>query len=273
MKVQRNVAVVALVIAVAGLLTLLILTLFYPSEPIYNGKSLSAWAQHYGKNNWTTNRAAAEEAQVAIRKIGTNGIPFLLDLVEARESNLKKSFRQLVPTKWHAALRLQESGIVRRIGAHGLAALGTNAPGAVPSLIELAKNHPDEDGRYIALFALNTLGPAAEPAVPFFLQCLTNKNSIIRMEAADALIRVPQQWENTLPRLFQYFEFNAKSDAEELQHTIMSMNWLGTNAKPAVPTLLFLLRHQRPNIREEVTNCLPRIDPEAASKAHIKRPQ
>jgi len=273
MKLQRNVAVVAIVIAVAGPLTLLLLKLFYPSDPVYNGKSLSAWAQQYGKNNWTTNRDAAEEAQVAIRKIGTNGIPFLLDLVEARGSNLKKRFRHILPTKWHAALRLQESGIVRWIGAHGLAALGTNAPGSVPSLIDLAKNHPDEDGRYSALFALGTLGPAAEPAVPFFIQCLTNKDATIRMEAADALTRIPRQWENTLPRLFQYFEFNAKSDAEELQHTIMSMDWLGTNAKPAVPTLLFLLHHQRPGIREEVANCLPWIDPEAASKAHVKRPQ
>lgn len=142
------------------LLLLMGLALFSGHEPTYQGKPLSGWAQQYGSNHWSgANRAADKEAEFAIQQIGTNSIPFLLDLIRARESALKKKLRTVVPQTWHDKLRLRDnSGKVRRVGAHGLAALGTNAAAAVPALIELATNHPDDDGRYIAVFAIRTLG-------------------------------------------------------------------------------------------------------------------
>jgi hypothetical protein len=160
-------------------------------EPVYNGKPLTAWAEQYGSNNWRPRRELAREAEFAIRQIGTNSIPFLLDMMRARDSELKKRLRQQLPRKWHDRLNLTDnSGNVRRTGAHGLAALGTNAPTAVPALIDLATQHPDEDGRYIAVFALRTLGPAAEAAIPFYIQCLTNKDGTIRNEAAVGLFAI-----------------------------------------------------------------------------------
>jgi hypothetical protein len=70
---------------------------FFPSEPVYDGKPLSAWAQQYGSNHWTANRAAADEAEFAVRQIGTEGIPFLLDLTRTRESSLQKKLRAVLP--------------------------------------------------------------------------------------------------------------------------------------------------------------------------------
>jgi len=241
-------------------------------DVIHNGKPLSAWAQQYGSNHWTANRAAADEAELAIRQIGPRAIPFLLQLMNAKDSTLKKKLREVLPRKWHAPLHLlDESGKVRRIGAHGLAALGTNAPAAVPFLIELAKNHPDEHGRYIAVFALRTLGSAAERAVPFYIQCLTNKDGTIRNEAAVGLVQVPRQWATALPPLFDYLASIKGSSGWELRHAVELMGLLETNAKPAVPMLVSLLSHSQTDIREAVTNYLPGIDPEAASKAHIGR--
>ena len=50
----------------------------------------------------------------------------------------------------------------RRMGAHGIAALGSNSPPEmIPKLMMIITNHPDEDSRYVAAFALRTLGPAA----------------------------------------------------------------------------------------------------------------
>jgi hypothetical protein len=74
--------IVALTLACPIAITFLAWRFFYRPEPVYNRKPLSAWAQQYGSNHWSgTNRAADKEAELAIRQIGTNAIPFLLDLV------------------------------------------------------------------------------------------------------------------------------------------------------------------------------------------------
>ena len=247
----------------------------YPSEPAYNGKTLTEWAQHYGSNNWRGGGGpAAREAEAAIRRIGTNSIPFLLDLIRVRDSAWKKKLREVAPRTWHARLHINDtSGSIRRIGAHGLAALGTNAPGAVPALIEIVMHHADEDGRYIAAFALRTLGSAAEPAIPFFIQCLTNKVNTIRDEAAIGLSGMHHQPEIVVPPLVRYLKFaNSSGSTFECTDAIAALGKFGTNAKAAVPIMIDLLGHSVLYVRSEVTNWLPRIDAEAAAKAQVKSP-
>jgi hypothetical protein len=267
-RAQRLAGLVVLVF-VAGVVLWLLLR---QVEPVFNGKPLTAWAQQYGSNNWTRRKDLALEAEVAVRQIGTNAIPFLLDLMRARDSDLKKRLRKHLPQKWHDPLHLNDdSGKVRRIGAHGLAALGTNAPTAVPALIELATQHPDDDGRYIAVFALRTLGPAAEGAIPFYIQSLTNKDNTIRNEAAVGLALIPHRSETTAPALLQYLESIENSQGWELYSAVGLMWRLGTNAKPAVSRLLSLLNDSNPDVREAVTNALLWIDPEAAERAQVRR--
>jgi hypothetical protein len=70
-------------------------------EPLYNGKPLTFWAQQYCSNNWSGRKELAREAAFAVLQIGPNAIPFLLDLMRARDSDLKKRLRQHVPRKWH----------------------------------------------------------------------------------------------------------------------------------------------------------------------------
>lgn len=254
------------------LLSLLGLASFSRREPAYHGKSLSKWAQQYGSNHWSgANPAADKEAEFALQQIGTNAIPFLLERMRASDSGMKKTLRRIVPRRWHNELSLRDSsGKVRSTGAHGLAALGTNASAAVPALIELAKNHPDDGGRYIAVFALRTLGPAAEPAVPFLIQCLTNKIEIIRDDAALGLGCIQRQAETAVPALIEYLQFAKTSpNAFEFRDAIKSLAMFGAEAHAAVPVLLSLLDDPSPSVRECVTNFLPEIDAEAAAKAHV----
>ena len=262
-------------IALAFIVGFWVWMLLHSPEPVYNGKSLTDWAQQYGSNNGRGGGGpAAREAEAAIRQIGTNSIPFLLDLIQVRDSVLKKKLREVVPRTWHARLHINDtSGDIRRIGAHGLAALGTNAPGAVPALIQIVTNHPDEDGRYIAAFALRTLGIAAEPAIPFFIQCLTNEVNTIRDEAAIGLGGMHHRPEIVVPELVRYLNF-AKSSRSTFECTdaIGLLGKFGTNAQAAVPIMIDLLGHSDLHVRTEVTNWLPRIDAEAAAKAHVKSP-
>src|SRR5438874_3105031 len=135
---ERNASCVGLLMALVGLLGL---ALFSHREPTYQGKPLREWAQQYGANHWSgTDRAPDKEAEFAIQQVGTNAIPFLLGMMRARDSALKKKLRTIVPEAWHEDLHLRDSSDeVRRVGAHGLAALGTNATAVVPALIELAR--------------------------------------------------------------------------------------------------------------------------------------
>jgi hypothetical protein len=118
---------------------------------------------------------------------------------------------------------------------------------------------------------LRTLGPAAEAAIPFYFQCPTNSDATIRNEAAVGLIRIPQQWQRTVPSLLRYFESIPKHKTWEIRHGVELMGLLGTNAVPVAAAVVSLLETKHKEIREAVTNALPQIDPDVAEKAQIRR--
>jgi HEAT repeat protein len=112
----------------------------------------------------------------------------------------------------------------------------------------------------------------AEPAILFFIQCLTNTCEIIREEGAVGLGQVGQQPEIAIPALMNYLESARTSlNSFEARAAVTALGGFGTNAEPAVPLLLSFLNHSAPDVREAVTNYLPAIDPEAAARAHLKQ--
>ncbi|MBI3850319.1 MAG: hypothetical protein HY298_08530 [Verrucomicrobia bacterium] len=54
-------------------------------EPKYQGKTLTAWLKVGGHGEGLEDKPAIE----AVRKMGTNAIPFLLDMVRAKDSRFK----------------------------------------------------------------------------------------------------------------------------------------------------------------------------------------
>src|SRR5437764_7757398 len=134
---QKLVLRFALGLLLVGCLCLSILS---HREPSYNGKCLSKWALQYaGSHNWNgENLAADQDAEFAIQQIGTNGIPFLLNLMQKPDSALKAGLRRIFPQKWHYKVHLLDySGKIRRAGAFGIVALGTNAVTALPCLARI----------------------------------------------------------------------------------------------------------------------------------------
>lgn len=262
-----------LVLCIGGILSAALLVLSQ-REPSHKGKRLSEWAAQFGTNNWAggeASRAAANEAQVAIRQIDTNGIPFLLDLIQTTDTGIKKNARRVVPIRWHKTLRLTDhSQTSRRTGAHGIVALGTNAATALPKLIDLAKHHPDPDVRYVAFFAIRGLGPAAEPAIPFYIESLKHPVEMIADEAALALGYMQLQHDIVVPALTNYLERSRNATGTYVcQDAIEALGQFGTNAKVAGPLLITFTNHPLSIVRLYVTNWLPRIDPENAKKGGI----
>lgn len=238
--------------------------LLFPSEPAYQGKTVTQWAGQYGTNHWRRGtREAAQEAETAIRQIGTRATPILLKHMWVKESALKKKLRSVAPRGLWITLHIDDTSIDRRrMGAAGLVALGTNATPVLPELIQIATHHPEEDARYIAVFTIRNLGPVAAPAVPFLIQCLTNQAASIRENAALALGVVGLYPDQVVPALLQYLQ-TAKDSPHwrECTSAIYALSRFGTNSQPAVPSLVNLLSHSNPEIREAVTNYLPLIAP------------
>ncbi len=248
----------------------------YRPEPVYNVKTLTQWAEQFGSNNWSGGFDSAKEAKTAIQKIGTNSVPFLIDLIRSTESPMRIKLRQVMPRSWHTRLHLQEqTQQMRRTGAHGLAALGPDAAAvALPDLIDIASHHPNEDARYVAVFAIRVLGEGAEPAIPFLIQCLTNSVNIIRDDAALALGSMHLQPDVCVPALTAYLNSVTAKGDWELGDAIEALSQFGTNAKPALPILIRLssrLNHSD-YAHSQVTNALTRIDPTGNWKSAASGP-
>jgi len=275
MNWKRRKAATLLLAVIAVAVVFLGWRIFNPREPVYHGQPLSAWVRQFGTNSFGRgSKSSAEEAERAIQQIGADALPFLLRQVRASDSTLKKKLRATVPGNWHNRLGLRDrSQDIRRLGARGFHALGTNAAPAAPALIEIAIRHPDDDARYIAVFGLRKLAPIGEPVIPFLTQCLTNSDDRIRDEAAIAFGGMRDRPEFVVPILIQYLQFAKNSThTYECSDTVGLLGRFGTNAKAATPILLELLNHPVADVRSEVTNWLPRIDAEAAAKAGVKQP-
>jgi hypothetical protein len=252
---------------------------FLPSsEPVYKGKTLSAWTLQYSSNFWAGpyDKAAKKEAEIAIQQIGTNAVPYFLDMIRVRDSAVKRRLRAVVPESWYFKLRLSDRlshQILRSNAAYGFGALGTNATGALPTLIEVATHHPDEDGRYAAMLAISSVGPAAEPVIPFLIQCLTNENRRIRYGAAMGLGHLQRQPEIIVPALTRYLEFTkaASNVYENFEFeqvvAIGSLAEFGTNAKSARFLISSFLTNQDQFTRTSATNALLWIDGKKTASA------
>ena len=101
------------------------------AEPVYNGKPLSEWL--------LLNAARDDSATEAIRQIGTNAIPTLLDLLSTTEWNKKRVVSKLKSKGFRKEFlgRHAETEDIRTVAVDGFKILGTNAESAIPQLTKL----------------------------------------------------------------------------------------------------------------------------------------
>jgi galactose oxidase-like protein len=117
------------------------------AEPVYNGQPLS---------NWLLGQDATD--QDAIRQIGTNGIPELLDILGTKQSTVKKIVGKLQNPGLQLEYREDKDANVddfRSLAVKGFAALGTNAAPAIPKISKLLD---DPETRFQAARALTKVG-------------------------------------------------------------------------------------------------------------------
>ena len=270
MRNQRRIWTAILLLGAAGFATWLILS-SRDSEPVYKGKRLSEWlaeallSPHPNTDGYNPPSPSEIQAEEAVRHIGTNAIPALLEMLQETDSPLK--------TKWIALLEKQhfirapEPAFDRNLHAlYGFQALGPAASNSVPELVRIYRENHSPDSQVLILAALDNIGPTAAPkATPILLDGLTN--GYLRRTALSVIGEIHGQPEVFVPALI-----NALNDSDPTARAtaIRALGKYGPAAEPAVPALAGLLNDADPYISSEATNALKAIDPVAAAKAGVK---
>ena len=161
-------------------------------EPVYKGKRLSIWLDTYrkyglaGVETWQV-RLEQQEADEAVRQIGTNALPTLLRMLRAQDSTLKVRFMDLAAKQHFIPIKYTSAEERRYRACCAFGVLRAKARSAVPVLIQIAHENPSHDSRCYALAALASVGPSANEAMPFLLECVTNADGMVGVYAANAL--------------------------------------------------------------------------------------
>jgi hypothetical protein len=272
------------------------------SEPSYNGKPLSEWLLvleegHTGSGE----RIEASDSQAAIRQIGTNGIPIMVDLISVYDDwSAKRVLSKLHNKDLTAYFKWDENPDsraknLRKLALDGFSILGTNAESAAPQITKTL-SYSDEAARALTMIgpkgfsaltnALNDSNSSVRDAIiralgkegggdpevikQLLVNALKDPDTLIRLHAADILRdKASDAVITTLMPLLDASDYgNCKSAADTL-------GTLGPAAKVAVPKLFSVFTNVVCGTNEYLIRCLTgdllgalgKIDPDSAKEA------
>src|SRR5690242_11345834 len=96
---------IVVVLLVAGVAALLLWFAAGSREPVYQGRTLSNWLDHHVASSAARppyNSPGWQKAEEALRAIGTNGIPTLVEMIGAKEPSpmMRKVLRTAERYRW-----------------------------------------------------------------------------------------------------------------------------------------------------------------------------
>jgi hypothetical protein len=165
MRKTRAAAITALVLAALGAL-LWILSSAGEREPVYQGKTLTYWLSDFSSGRILTPEKMAQD-NLAVRQIGTNAIPILLQWISARDGLLKQKMVTWIHRHPWVPFRIESSVDKNMLAVSGFRILGKSQAGpAVPALVEIVRTGGGEktsgyNNMTFAIVALAGLDPEA----------------------------------------------------------------------------------------------------------------
>jgi hypothetical protein len=188
-------------IAVAAIAVLAVLAwafLLAPSsapEPVYNGKPLSYWLEPYAYSIFqrkvsTETIPSREEADTALRQIGTNAIPTLLRMLRAHDSPLRIKFLQLTYRAPYFPIHYRPASIINVQAMQAFRVLGPDASCAIPDLVKILDENISLSSSLHTAVVLASFGSDAKMAVPSLLRAAVSTNQSMRFAAAFALHQI-----------------------------------------------------------------------------------
>jgi HEAT repeat protein len=233
------------------------------TEPAYRGKRLSEWLLSYDPRVVALNK---DEADEAIRHIGTDAMPTLLTMLRSKDAPLGAAAIKWAEQKNLIWVSLADERTVE--AARGFEALGSTAKDAVPALIEIYRARISLESQSATAYALGSIGPSAKMAIPQLLQGLTSSNGIVRQAAVRSLGQIHSQPEQCVPALIR-----ALNDPDRVAQfeAAKALSIFGSNATAAVPALISSFKTNK-HIRKTAAAALKAIDADAAARAGVNQP-
>jgi HEAT repeat protein len=253
--------------------------------PLYQGKTIHGWAAQL----LAPGPEVRERAAVVLRGLGTNAVPGLIRLLEARDPLWRTQLWRWgprLPVRLRRRLllhsRLPQEALNRQEACMALAIIGPDAKAAVPALgclllskepetmwylgdalgaigkdslpvLTNALGHSDARVRTTAIFALKKLGPAAEPAVLPLLQRVADSNADVRVRAVDALVEMGPP---AVPALVQAVE---REKGQVRRGAARALMHPGVSRRLAEPALLGMLHDDDPASRQQAIATLAAV--------------
>ncbi len=162
-------------------------------EPSYQGKRLSLWLSDLD----LMSDSSPQTAQLAVRAIGTNGIPVLLGMLRKTDPLWKRAIIAFNEQQSVIQLPIVPAITTRQRAVQGFAALGVAAKEQVAPLIQMMESEPNIEVRLDVTSALGAIGPEARRAIPVLVKAAQDKNSDLRNRAVAALVDI-QAWDQGL---------------------------------------------------------------------------
>lgn len=222
-----------------------VLVLFWTSEPVYRGRPLSSWLNQCADTP-LENTNQLVEAQNAIRAIGAKkSLPILLKLVRAKDGHLNRWASDTCERfnlkffHWRSELDCELMGMA------GFEVLGTNAAPAVGALTRLLD---DKEKAFTAVQCLDHIGKLAESAL---CQSLTNSNPQAREWGVSALAGATDDVEVYISRIKGCLN---DPDFRVRVATVQAIGAQKNAPDLAMPLLIGALNHRDVNVSSEAAN-------------------
>ncbi len=247
-------------------------------EPEYQGRPLTGWMADLRSSS----PLAQTNAALAIRLIGTNAVPFLVQMLDAKDSAIKEKCIDLLAHQRWMHFQFRHAFQEHRDALEALGILGLASQAAIP---DIARHLDDANDTRLAAYTLYRCGTKAIPALN---QALKNPNEDVRAYAVEmlGLLHDPQSVSNLLamvndpafavgsgavnalaqfsgqarlivPVLMAYLD---SPDADFRKNTARTLAKFGEAAKPAMPKLLKMVGSADTEEGEVVAKVLMSLD-------------
>jgi hypothetical protein len=278
-------------------------------EPVYQGKTLSAWLLIYRTEAPLPDMGLTQRAQEsadAVRQLGPKAVPWLVEWISYEQPAWQRSARFMLRTIVRrlgggaSPSHLARPAELRQAAVAGFRILGPEAAAAVPALSRLLKAH---SSRAVSLLVMDALSHLGKAGLPPLLDVLANPARPDRLLAMESLGEMSYLGNDAHPAVLAMIQCLDDKDARIADSAAMALGTMaleaeivvpalagklesrdeslrsscatalgmfGEQARTASPALVKALSDSSEDVRAEAASALAEIDPEALEKAAPK---